>query len=677
MLNRTLFFSGLGLALVSSSAIGQQAPRTPSSTASTSGGMTQNIPIGDWRCGTPPSVGFPTGLVAPSDCGFSNTVINPQYNPGTVHTIPVVFHVIQQTNGNGFISQAQVQSQVQILNEDFGALAGSNGAPGTDSAIRFELASTDPNGNPTNGITYSTNNTWFNDGGGYYNSLAWDPHNYLNIYTNNGGGALGYVPNIPQGGIVGQALDRIVLLWSTVGNNAPIGPPFHLGRTATHEVGHYLGLEHTFNGGCGGASCYNSGDLLCDTNPESTPTNGCPGNKVTCGSPDPIHNYMDYSNDNCMWEFTPEQINRMRCTLEEWRPNLADSSGPPPPPPTGDAVKLNIDIGSNSSFPPPGSNYGGAAGQTGVWNGIPGNANNAALLATDGSASGVTATVAGGNGSFQFNSTQTTGNPERLLDDLQDAGNSTWAFNGVPNGTYDVYLYSWAPDDPTGFTSQLTVVGGTGPQVCGGANWGGNWVSGQHYVADTVTVANNSIVVQIAQIGGAPASLNAVQIVGHDNGGGGGSGSAYCLGDGTGASCPCANGGSGSGCANTTFQGATLTGTGNAEFGNDSFGLQVSGMPAGKAGLAIKGSSVLGGGNGSLLGDGLLCTNAQIRSQVIVSNGTGSVTMTNWKGGPFSSWPGAANFGVTTYYQWWYRNPESNCSGSGFNLSNGWQVNWQ
>jgi hypothetical protein len=119
----------------------------------------------------------------------------------------------------------------------------------------------------------------------------------------------------------------VVIYWSTFGRNAPYGPPYDLGRTTTHEVGHYLGLWHPFDNGCGTATapgCYTSGDRICDTNRESTPNFDCP-DRFTCAgdtAPDPIENYMDYTDDVCMTEFTPEQARRMRCSLEFYRPNL-------------------------------------------------------------------------------------------------------------------------------------------------------------------------------------------------------------------------------------------------------------------------------------------------------------------------------------------------------------------
>ncbi len=281
------------------------------------------------RCGTGSFVGmgdFGDVSRGGSNCSFSRTTIRPEYDPSVEkYRIPVVVHIIQTSSGTGSMPDSRVFSQIEILNEDFLAIPGSNGAPGTDVQIEFYLATEDPNGNPTTGITRSTNNTWFNDGGGYYNTLAWDTNRYLNIYTNNGGGALGYVPNLPQSGIAGSASDRVVILYSTFGRNAPY-VPFNLGRTVTHEVGHYLGLEHTFSGGC--SNSYTSGDLIVDTNPESSPTFGCPGNRNSCGLQAPFHNYMDYSDDICMNQFTPEQSNRMRCSLLNFRPNVYSVAGP-------------------------------------------------------------------------------------------------------------------------------------------------------------------------------------------------------------------------------------------------------------------------------------------------------------------------------------------------------------
>jgi len=283
----------------------------------------------DLRCRTPryspQEIEALTAALPPSDCSFNNTNPVPAYDPTFIYDIPVVVHVIRHSNGStGNISTAMVESQIEILNEDFRALPGTNGAGGTDTMIQFHLATEDPLGNPTNGITYSNNSTWFGDNGSYWNSLAWDTNRYLNIYTNNTN-ALGYVPDLPQGGLAGSNSDRVVVYYASFGRNSSFFP-YHQGRTTTHEVGHYLGLYHTFDFGCGTTSgCYTTGDRICDTNRESDPTFGCPGSATSCGSSDPYRNYMDYSDDLCMTNFTPEQANRMRCSLEFYRPNLANA----------------------------------------------------------------------------------------------------------------------------------------------------------------------------------------------------------------------------------------------------------------------------------------------------------------------------------------------------------------
>jgi len=280
------------------------------------------------RCGTAPidveAWGQVEGFLPPSDCSNSNTNPAAEYDPSNgIFRVPCVVHVIRNNDGSlGDIPESRVISGIRILNEDFKALAGTNGENGTDCQIEFYLAEVDPDGNPTNGITFSNNTTWYNDGGSYWNSLAWDPNRYMNIYTTTASGALGYVPFLPANGNVGGNEDRVVVLWESYGEGAPIGPPYNLGRTLTHEVGHYLGLFHTFNGGCGSGSCYNSGDTICDTSPQNNSTFGCTGS--SCSGTPPDDNYMDYSDDQCMEKFTPEQARRMRCTLLNWRQELAD-----------------------------------------------------------------------------------------------------------------------------------------------------------------------------------------------------------------------------------------------------------------------------------------------------------------------------------------------------------------
>ncbi|MEE8522818.1 MAG: M43 family zinc metalloprotease, partial [Thermoanaerobaculia bacterium] len=289
------------------------------------------------RCGTPDkamrALLYPAKGGDPSDCSANSTNPTADYDPAVLYEIPVVVHILMDSScAQGVISDALVDSQIDILNEDLLALIGTNGGNGTDAQIRFVLASEDPGGAPTTGVTRDCNSTWFNDSGSYWNTLAWDPDRYLNIYTNQAGGNLGYVPFLPAdagGSLVGSAADRVVILWSSFGRNGPIGPPYDQGRTSTHEVGHYLGLEHTFNpeSSCGSAmppGCYSDGDMICDTNVEQSPgSSPCfVGASSSCGSVDPTDNYMDYSDDLCMERFSLEQIRRTRCSLEFYRPNV-------------------------------------------------------------------------------------------------------------------------------------------------------------------------------------------------------------------------------------------------------------------------------------------------------------------------------------------------------------------
>jgi len=154
-------------------------------------------------------------------------------------------------------------------------------------------------------------------------------------------------------------------------------------------------------------------------------------------------------------------------------------------------------------------------------------------------------------------------------------------------------------------------------------------------------------------------------------------GSAFCFGDGTGIPCPCAAyGNPGEGCANTAgLGGATLTGSGLAAIGGDTFQLQVSGAPGDKPGLILRGANALAGGLGIVVGDGLLCTSGQTaRSQIQRTSPAGDTLFTDFQGNPF----GASSYGAgsPTNYQFWYRDPTNTCTGSGFNFTNAWSVSW-
>jgi hypothetical protein len=216
-------------------------------------------------------------------------------------TVPVYWHVV--TDGaTGNLTDAQIAGQIAVLNNTFSA-----GEGGAAAGFSFRLA----------GVTRTDNAGWFyaNPGGERENSMKLALHqggtNALNLYSTTAGDYLGwaYLPDIVTK--PGQLhKDGVVFSWETVpGASTTFAGRYDQGETATHEVGHWLNLEHTFFGGCNA-----KGDFVDDTPAQKTPTGGCPVGKDTCSAPglDPIHNYMDYSYDSCYTEFTAGQVQRMR-----------------------------------------------------------------------------------------------------------------------------------------------------------------------------------------------------------------------------------------------------------------------------------------------------------------------------------------------------------------------------
>ncbi|WP_044401502.1 GEVED domain-containing protein [Lacinutrix sp. Hel_I_90] len=238
---------------------------------------------------------------------------------GSIITIPVVVHVIY-SNSNENISEAQILSQIKVLNDDFRRLnsdADNTWSQAADSQIEFCMASVDPNGNATNGITrkassktsWGTNDAMKKSSQGGVN--PWDTSQYLNMWVCNiGGGILGYA-QFPGGS---ASTDGVVMGSQYFGSKNEgsgfyLAAPFDEGRTATHEVGHFFNLRHIW----GDANCGN--DFVSDTPTHQTSNGGCPTGKVSCGSVDMVQNYMDYTNDSCMNLFTTGQKNRMRAVL--------------------------------------------------------------------------------------------------------------------------------------------------------------------------------------------------------------------------------------------------------------------------------------------------------------------------------------------------------------------------
>lgn len=257
-------------------------------------------------------------------------------------TIPVVVHVIYKT-ANQNISDNQIYSQIDAMNEDF-RLFNTDSLDDThpfwtytaDTQIEFCLASTDPNGIPTTGITrtQTTVNSFDGSGNEKYTSLGgkdnWDPTKYLNIWVcdlSAGGNLLGYA-TFPSDLASFPDDDGVVINYTAFGTIGTAQAPNNLGRTGTHEVGHWLNLYHIW----GDETC--GDDMVSDTEVAFESNYGCPdfpyNANSSCGSGDDgemFMNYMDYVDDACMVMFTFGQANRMRSALNNTRSGLLSSEG--------------------------------------------------------------------------------------------------------------------------------------------------------------------------------------------------------------------------------------------------------------------------------------------------------------------------------------------------------------
>ena len=255
----------------------------------------------------------------------------------SVITIPIVVHVVYRTPTEN-ISDAQIQTQIDVLNADFRRLnadANDIWPQAADSEIEFCLASFDPNGNVTSGITRTSTNVngfgtndavKFSSSGG---KDAWPSGDYLNFWVCNiGGGILGYA-QFPGGS---SATDGVVNGYQYTGTIGSATTPFDLGRTATHEVGHWLNLRHVWgDGGC------NVDDLVSDTPASDAANYGCAIGHSSCNSTDMVQNYMDYSDDACMNIFTAGQKSRMHALFSTGgaRSSILNSGGCGNEPPSG------------------------------------------------------------------------------------------------------------------------------------------------------------------------------------------------------------------------------------------------------------------------------------------------------------------------------------------------------
>ncbi len=238
----------------------------------------------------------------------------PQLAAGSVN-VETVFHVItgsDATQADRDRLGTLVQAQMEVLNDSY---SGATAADAADTPFRFDLVD----------VNYVTNDAWANVAPGKTErdmkaALHVGDSETLNVYTADiGGGLLGWA-YFPKGYNNGRDyIDGVVILDESMPGGT--AGKYSLGDTLTHEVGHWMMLEHTFAGGCSA-----SGDGVADTPREAYPQFDCPEGADTCAAPglDPIHNFMDYTQDSCMDMFTEGQSARMS---DAWRAFRAGGNG--------------------------------------------------------------------------------------------------------------------------------------------------------------------------------------------------------------------------------------------------------------------------------------------------------------------------------------------------------------
>ncbi len=252
---------------------------------------------------------------------------------GTLESFQIAVHVVYANAGDANnISEEQINSQIPILNNDFRGVSG-----GVDTRIEFCLAGI----NRIQSNDYA--NVWLDTEEFDLKSLAQeDPTQYLNVWiVNSLDGSISSnfwaYSTFPEYVGIYPLIDGIICEDNYFGNigTAANNSPYNEGRTMTHEVGHWLSLLHVFSpeGNCSGdgsSTCAWSGDCCCDTPPQKNPRTGCSPNANSChgdtpDEKDPIRNYMGYSRDNCMDNFTQCQSDRMNAALDLYRPNVTVS----------------------------------------------------------------------------------------------------------------------------------------------------------------------------------------------------------------------------------------------------------------------------------------------------------------------------------------------------------------
>ena len=256
------------------------------------------------------ALGLSSGL-SKDDCSMRATRLDPSYSPSQGrYTVPLAFHLLGRASD---LSEVALIHQVQAVNRDFSGQ--TRGA--TDTGIEFELIQivTYPSCQPTDDASLAR--------------LLLSGDQYANVVVYDSGeiGAVDMLPAQHDGAYVGSSLDFVHLDLDALGPSGRSNRPRNLGRTLSHELGHFLGLLHPFHGGCYSGDwpqCFYNGDLLCDTPPQPHPSTAghCTSTPACAQRGENLGNLMDLSSDSCRWTFTPQQAQRMRCTLLHYRTQL-------------------------------------------------------------------------------------------------------------------------------------------------------------------------------------------------------------------------------------------------------------------------------------------------------------------------------------------------------------------
>jgi hypothetical protein len=245
------------------------------------------------RCST---IQYDADQIESIEADFQARMMEIDALPEATVTIPTYVHVIRTSAGGGAPTATQMNNQITVLNNAYASLG-----------FQFSVVSTD----------YTNNDAWYTAGYGttaesqMKTALRQGTASSLNIYYNNmGGGLLGWA-TFPSDYTKSPKMDGVVILYSSLPGGS--ASPYNLGDTATHEVGHWMGLYHTFQGGCA-RSATTGGDLVSDTPQEKSAAYGCPTGRDSCrnyAGLDPITNFMDYTDDACMDRFSAGQNSRV------------------------------------------------------------------------------------------------------------------------------------------------------------------------------------------------------------------------------------------------------------------------------------------------------------------------------------------------------------------------------